>query len=124
MDEQKVPIEEEKDSAGQDFIKKIGPAGCILFLALAILVTAICLTAGKNPVPGYEAPQNAEYYVNHLDELAAELNENVLPELDDPATAAVTGDTVTVTVEAESFVPLRGAVLHYFDESLLTFETK
>ncbi len=118
------PIEEQKNSAGQDFVKKIGPAGCILFLALAVLVTALCFTAGKNPVPGYEAPQSAEYYVNHLGELADELNENVLPYLEAPSVAAVTGDTVTVTVDADSFVPTRAAVLRYYDESLLSFATK
>ena len=122
MDEK--PIEEQKDSAGQDFVKKIGPAGCILFLALAVLVTALCFTAGKDPIKGYEAPQNTEYYVNHLDELADELNENVLPYLEAPSAAAVTGSTVTVTVDADSFVPTRAAVLRYYDESLLSFETK
>lgn len=121
MDEQKSL--EPKQTAGQDFLKKIGPAGCVLFLALFVLVTAICLTAGRDPVPGYEAPHDTEYYVNHLDELAAELNDNVLPQLDTPATAAVTGDTVTVTVEGDTFVVVRSALLHYFDESLFTFQT-
>lgn len=121
MDEQKSL--EPKQTAGQDFLKKIGPAGCVLFLALFVLVTAICLTAGRDPVPGYEAPHDTEYYVNHLDELAAELNDNVLPQLDTPATAAVTSDTVTVTVEGDTFVVVRSALLHYFDESLFSFQT-
>lgn len=121
MDEQKSL--EPKQTAGQDFLKKIGPAGCVLFLALFVLVTAICLTAGRDPVPGYEAPHDTEYYVNHLDELAAELNDNVLPRLDTPATAAVTSDTVTVTVEGDTFVVVRSALLHYFDESLFSFQT-
>jgi len=116
--------EERKDSAGQDFVRKIGPAGCILFLGLAVLVTLLCFTAGRDPVPGYESPQTAMYYVNHLDELAEELNTAVLPYLDDPAAAAVTGDKVTVTVDAASFVPVRSAVLRYFEEDLLLFETK
>lgn len=122
MDEQKSL--EPKQTAGQDFLKKIGPAGCVLFLALFVLVTAICLTAGRDPVPGYEALHDTEYYVNHLDELATELNDNFLPRLDTPATAAVTSDTVTVTVEGDTFVVVRSALLHYFDESLFTFQTE
>lgn len=122
MDEQKSL--EPKQTAGQDFLKKIGPAGCVLFLALFVLVTAICLTAGNNPVPGYEAPHDAEYYASHPDELAAELNDHFLPRLDTPAHAAVTGDTVTVTVEGDTFVVVRSAALHYFDEALLTFQTE
>lgn len=121
MDEQRIP--EPKQTAGQDFLKRIGPAGCVLFLALFVLVTAICLTAGRDPVPGYEAPHETEYYVNHLDELADELNEHFLPQLETPAQAAVAGGTVTITVQDDTFVVVRSAVLHYFDESLFTFET-
>ncbi len=124
MDESTSQPKQEKSSAGQDFVKKIGPWGCVLFLCLAILVTAICFTAGANPLPGYEAPRDTAYYALHLEELAAELNENVLPLLDDPAEASVSGDKVLITVQAQSFVPDRAAILHYFDESLLLFETE
>lgn len=122
MDEQRIP--EPKQTAGQDFLKKIGPAGCVLFLALFVLVTAICLTAGRDPVPGYEAPYENEYYVNHLDELADELNTNFLPRLDTPAHAAVTGGTVTITVQDDTFVVVRSALLRHFDESLFAFQTE
>lgn len=108
-------------SAGQDFVKKIGPWGCGLFLALFVLVTALCLTSGANPLPGYEAPHDTAYYAQYPQELAGELNANVLPRLDDPAHAAVTEGKVLVTVEASSFVPVRAALLHYFDESNLLF---
>lgn len=121
MDE-KTPLEQ-KQTAGQDFLRKIGPAGCVLFLALFVLVTAICLTAGRDPLPDYEAPHDVSYYVNHLGELAEELNENVLPRLETPSSAAVTGESVTITVQDTTFVVVRSAVLHYFDESLLSFET-
>lgn len=115
------PLREEKTSAGQDFVKKIGPWGCGLFLCLAVLVTAICFTAGADPIPGYEAPQDSAYYALHPEALAAELNENVLPRLEDPAHAAVTEGKVLVTVEGPSFVPVRAALLHFFDESNLLF---
>ena len=121
MDERRAP--EPRETAGQDFVRRIGPAGCVLFLALAILVAALCLTSGRDPVPGYEAPHDSEYYVNHLDELADELNEHFLPRLDTPATAAVSGGAVAVTVEGDSFVLVRSAVLRYFDESLFVFQT-
>ena len=123
MDERKAPEEQSWDSAGQSFVKRIGPAGCVLFLALAVLVGAICLTSGRDPIPGYAAPETTEYYAAHLDELAAELEENVFPALPDYALgAAVTGDTVTVTVDSGNFAAARAAVLRYFDESLLTFQ--
>ena len=112
-----------RDTAGQDFVKKIGPAGCVLFLALLVLVTAICLTAGKNPVKDYTPAQSSEYYAEHLEELVTELNTRVLPNLDPPAKAFLYEDgTVLISVEDSSFVVIRSALLQYFDESLFTFE--
>ena len=119
MDERQTP----SPTAGQDFIRRIGPAGCVLFLALAILVAALCLTSGRDPVPGFEAAHDTSYYVNHLDALADELNERFLPQLDTPASAAVSGELVMVTVEGDSFVLVRSAVLRYFDKSLFAFQT-
>ena len=112
-----------RDTAGQDFVKRIRPAGCVLFIALAVLVTAICLTSGRNPIPGYKAPETTEYYAAHPEELAAELEENVFPALPDyDMTAAAENNAVTVTVDSDHFVVGRAALLRYFDESLLNFQ--
>lgn len=56
-------------------------------LLLSVLMVVFCLTRGANPVPGYTPPHDSEYYAQHLDELAQELNENVLPVLDETAHA-------------------------------------
>lgn len=113
---------EERPSAGQDFVRRIGPAGCVLFLALAVLVAAVCLTAGRNPIPGYEPPHDTAYWAAHPAELAAELNENVLPRLEHPARAEAADGKVVVTIDKEYFVTIRGAILRYFDESVIDFE--
>lgn len=125
MDVKKSPEQEPHATAGQAFIHRIGPAGMALFLILAVLVTWICLTSGRDPVPGYTAPQTTEYYAGHLGELAEELETNVFPALPDYTMSAVAEDgasTVTVTVDSEHFVAGRGAILRYFDESLFSFE--
>ena len=110
-------------TAGQDFIRRIGPAGMALFLILAALVTWLCLTSGRDPIPGYEAPQTTEYYAGHPEELAAELETHVFPALPDyDMTAAVSGGSVTVTIDSEHFVVGRAALLRYFDGSLISFE--
>ena len=123
MDDRTTPEPQAHDTAGQAFIKTIGPAGMALFLCLAVLVTWICLTSGRDPVSGYAAPQTEAYYAEHPDELKAELEENVFPALPEyEMSAAVTGNTVTVTIDGDHFVVARAALLRYFDESLLTFE--
>lgn len=109
-------------TAGQSFVKSIRPLGCVMFLALAILVTAICLTSGRKPIPGYEPPQATAYYAEHPEALVTELESNVFPHLEYDMTAEIAGDTVTVTVENENFVAGRAAILRYFDESLFVFQ--
>ena len=121
MNEEERPAEE-KLTAGQSFIKSIRPAGCALFLILAVLVTALCLTVGRDPIPGYVPPERASYE-HDLPVLASVLEEQVFPALPEyEMTAAVTGDTVTVTVEEGNFAAARAAILRYFPEDLITFE--
>ena len=121
MNEENRPAEE-KLTAGQSFVKSIRPAGCALFLIVAVLVAAVCLTAGRDPIPGYTPPERASYE-NDLPALAAVLTEQVFPQLPEyDMTAAVTGDAVTVTVEDGNFAAARAAILRYFPEDLIIFE--
>ena len=121
MNEENRPAEE-KLTAGQSFVKSIRPAGCVLFLLLAVLVTALCFTAGRDPIPGYRPPERASYE-NDLPALVSVLEEQVFPALPQYAmTAEVTGQTVTVTVEEGNFAAARAAILRYFPEDLITFE--
>ena len=112
----------EQETAGQQFIRRIGPAGCFLFLALAVLVAMVCLRAGTVPVPGYESPHDTAYWSEHPDALAEELNQGLLPQLEGSALAAVTDGRVVVTIDDSDFAVIRSAVLRYFDRTLLDFE--
>ena len=102
-----------KEEPGAQIARWLGPVGGGFVLLLSVLMIAFCLTRGANPVPGYTPPHDSEYYAQHLDELAQELNENVLPVLD---------ETVTVTASEKEYVPVRGAVLKFYDAALFTFE--
>ena len=123
MDDKKPTEQQESITAGQAFIQRIGPAGMALFLILAVLVTWICLTSGRDPIPGYSAPQSTEYYAAHPEELVKELETNVFPALPEKygLSAAVADGAVTVTAESGYFVTARAALLRYFDESLFLF---
>ena len=39
-------------TAGEDFVKKIKPFGCVLFLALFVGFLVFCFTGGGAPVKG------------------------------------------------------------------------
>ncbi len=122
MDQEKKPVPpERKLTAGQAFVKSIGPFGCALFLVVFVLATALCFTVGRDPIPGYAPPERASYE-NDLPQLVEVLEEQVFPKLPDyEMTAAVTGDKVTVTVTEGNFAAARAAILRYFPEDLIEF---
>lgn len=113
---------QEPENPGVQIVRRLRPAGCVLVLLISALMLMFCFTQGKDPIPGYEPPHDAAYYAQHLPELAEELNVHVLPEVDETASAAADGSTVTVTIDAQRLAVTRAAVLRYYDVSLFVFE--
>ena len=116
------PEREEHEHPGFQIVRWLRPFGSGLVLLIFILFVVYAFSTGRAPIKGYVPPHDGTYYAQHLDELASELNDTVLALVDPEATAEVTGDTVTVTIPADSFVVTRAAVLRYFDSQLVQFE--
>ena len=71
---------------------------------------------------GYSPKHDTAYYAAHLDALAEELNEDLLPQVDENARAETGAETVTVYLPEETYITTRAAVLRYYDRSLFVFE--
>lgn len=110
------------NTTGQDFVKKIKPIGCAMFLGLAVIVTVICFTAKGVPLPGYEAPNTSDYYEEHIEELAAELAENLIPLTEYEASVEAAGQQVIITGTESDINSLRPYILHYYDVKLFEFK--
>lgn len=112
-------------TSGEEFVRKIRPVGCILFLALGAIVTVLCFTVNNDPVKGYEPQQDMAYYAANPQALQEELEQNIFPVLAGEETAVITPEgRVLVSLEIDCYYASRGAILQYFDESLLEFEKR
>ena len=112
-----------KEEPGAQIARWLGPVGGGFVLLLSALMVVFCFTAGRKPRAGlHAAARQRRIMPGHLDELAQELNANFLPVLDETAHAEVRDGTVTVTASAKEYVPVRGAVLKFYDAALFTFE--
>lgn len=113
-------------NTGEDFVKKIGPFGSALFLALFVFFLIYCFTAAPaDSLKGYEAPYDSDYYTQSsetLQQLQTELESNVFPKLKGIISSEIEDGKIIITINGDSFAESRDAILTYYDESLFYFE--
>lgn len=109
-------------TAGQEFVKMLRPAGCIIFLIVFVAFLVLCFTAGGAPIEGYSVPHDSDYYAEHMDELKTELEANVFPQLEGIEGCEKNGDTLTVTIDGASFDESSEAITHYYRADLFNFQ--
>ena len=113
---------EDKEHPGFQIVRWLRPGGAALVLLLGILFVVQCFMTGREPVKGYAPQHDTAYYTEHLDALAQELNDDLLPQVDKDARAEVGDGSVTVFIPHDSYITTRAAVLRYYDTSLFEFQ--
>ncbi len=108
-------------TAGEQFVKWIKPAGCVLFLGIFAAFLVICFTA-KAPVEGYTVPHDSQYYAQHLDELKAELETNLFPKLEGIEDCYISGGKLKIIISDAGFEKSNKAITHYYGENLFIIE--
>ena len=108
-------------TAGEQFVKWIKPAGCVLFLGIFAAFLVICFTASA-PVEGYTVPHDSQYYAQHLDELKAELETNLFPRLEGIEDCYISGDKLKIIISDAGFEKSSKAITHYYGENLFIIE--
>ena len=108
-------------TAGEQFVKWIKPAGCVLFLGIFAAFLVICFTA-KAPVEGYTVPHDSQYYAQHLDELKTELETNLFPRLEGIEDCDISGDKLKIIISDAGFEKSSKAITHYYGENLFIIE--
>ena len=108
-------------TAGEQFVKWIKPAGCVLFLGIFAAFLVICFTA-KAPVEGYTVPHDSQYYAQHLDELKAELETNLFPRLEGIEDCYISGDKLKIIISDAGFEKSSKAITRYYGKNLFIIE--
>ena len=100
------------------------PAGCVIFILVLIGFFAMCFSPSPAPIKGYSVPHDSDYFAEHLDELKAELEEKVFPELPGIEGCEVSDGVLVVTIDSASFEKSSSAITYYYRESLFDFQKK
>ena len=107
---------------GQEIVKWLRPAGCVLVLLLSALALVTLFISGNDPVKGYHPPQTSAYYAQHPEALKVELEQNVFPALSGIESCRVTEEgKLLITLTGEGFAVARSALLRYYDKELFEF---
>lgn len=107
---------------GQEIVKWLKPGGCALVLFITALAMILLFTSGNDPIKGYVPPQTSEYYSEHPEELLAELEQNVFPELSGVRSCEITEDgKLFITLTGDDYAVARSAILKYYDAALFEF---
>jgi hypothetical protein len=109
---------------GLEFVKKLRPFGCAVFLLLGIYFLVFCFTSGSNALPGYVSPHDSSYYSQNsstLSELKTELETNIFPHLEGISGCEVENGRLAVTIDNGSYYKSRAVILKYYDGSLFDF---
>ena len=109
-------------TAGQAFVKKIGPFGSALFLLLFVAFLIYCFLPAKSPADGFTPAHDTAYYSQHLSDLEAEITDELLPKLGLEAETEVSGDKLEISFAEEDLSGGKEGILKHYDESLFTFE--
>lgn len=111
-------------TAGQEFVKMLKPAGCVIFILVLIGFFAMCFSPSPAPIKGYSVPHDSDYFAGHLDELQAELEKNVFPELTGIENCEVSDSVLVITIDSASFDESSSAITYYYREALFDFQKK
>lgn len=107
---------------GQDFAKKLGTVGCVLVLAAAVIGTVLMFTARGGRVDGYTPPKDSEYYGTRLEELAEELQTNLLPKITSrDVTVESENGKLRIAAPSDVLPSVRLSVTYYYDKDLFEF---
>ena len=119
--DESIELEEEVISPGQQWAQRLGLFGGIAVLLFSLVFVLTMLSAGPEKLD-YTPAHDTAYYAAHLDELQAELTEQVLPHVEGVEFTKISGDKLVIGIRTNDYIETRAVIIDLFDRDLFIFE--
>ena len=115
--------EEEYVNPGQQWAQRLGVMGGIAVLLFSLVFVLTMLAAGPEKLD-YTPAYDTSYYMEHLDVLQAELEREVLPNLEGVEFTEVVDGKLVIGIRTKHYIDSRAVIIDLFDRELFVFEQK
>ena len=113
----------EYETAGQQWAQRLGLFGGIAVLLFSLVFVLTMLAAGPEKLD-YTPVYDTAYYMEHLDVLQAELEREVLPNLEGVEFTEIVDGKLVIGIRTKHYIDSRAVIIDLFDRELFVFEQK
>jgi len=113
--------QEEYVNPGQQWAQRLGVIGGIVVLLFSLTFVLTMLTAGPEKLD-YTPAHDTAYYLQNLDELQAELEQEVFPHVEGVRFCEEADGKLVVGIREKYYLDTRAVIIDLFDRELFVFE--
>ena len=113
----------EYETPGQQWAQRLGVIGGIVVLLFSLTFVLTMLSAGPEKLD-YTPAHNTAYYAQNLDELQAELEQEVFPHVEGIESCEEVDDKLVIGIRESKYIETRAVIIDLFDRELFLFEQR
>lgn len=113
--------QEEYVNPGQQWAQRLGVIGGIVVLLFSLTFVLTMLTAGPEKLD-YTPAHDTAYYLQNLDELQVELEQEVFPHVEGVRFCEEADGKLVVGIREKYYLDTRAVIIDLFDRELFIFE--
>ena len=113
----------EYETPGQQWAQRLGVIGGILVLLFSLVFVLTMLMAGPEKLD-YTPAHDTAYYMQNMDELQAELEQEVFPHVEGIESCELVDDKLVISIRQSKFIETRAVIIDLFARELFLFEQR
>ncbi len=116
-------VQREYETPGQQWAQRLGVFGGIAVLLFSLLFVLTMLSAGPEKLD-YTPEHDTAYYAQNIDELQAELEQEIFPHVEGIVSCEAVDDKLVVGIRSSKYIETRAVIIDLFDMDLFLFEQR